>query len=86
MGLLQLDPEDWFKRIEVPHADLTLKGDPPTVKVEVSSSRIDSLIEQRSRARKSRDFAEADRIRDELATQGIVLEDGPEGTTWRRGT
>jgi cysteinyl-tRNA synthetase len=45
---------------------------------------VDTLVAQRLEARKNKDFAESDRIRDELKGQGIVLEDGPEGTTWRR--
>jgi cysteinyl-tRNA synthetase len=45
---------------------------------------IDSMIEQRTAAKKSKNFAEADRIRKELTDAGIVLEDGPQGTTWRR--
>jgi cysteinyl-tRNA synthetase len=48
------------------------------------SSRIDELVVARTEAKKNRDFAEADRIRAELAGEGILLEDGPEGTTWRK--
>ena len=48
------------------------------------ADEIEALIEARNAARKSKDFAEADRIRDELKGRGVVLEDGPQGTTWRR--
>jgi cysteinyl-tRNA synthetase len=51
---------------------------------EGDASEIEVLIEARSEAKKRRDFAEADRIRDELKAEGILLEDGPSGTTWRR--
>jgi cysteinyl-tRNA synthetase len=46
--------------------------------------RIENLISARDEAKRLRDFAVADRIRAELADEGIVLEDGPQGTSWRR--
>lgn len=69
LGLLQNDPEQHFQG-EV--------SDGPTAEV------IEQLIADRKVARANKDFAESDRIRDELAAQGVKLEDGPEGTTWSR--
>ena len=51
---------------------------------EEIDSEIESLIEKRQAARKNRDFAEADRIRDELLNRGIILEDTREGVKWHR--
>jgi cysteinyl-tRNA synthetase len=71
LGVLQMDPEAWFRW----QADGT---------DSLSDAAIEALIEARTNARKSRNFAEADRIRKELADGGVVLEDGPQGTGWKR--
>jgi cysteinyl-tRNA synthetase len=52
--------------------------------VAESDPRIDALVAERQAARKRRDFAEADRIRDALAAEGIVIEDTPQGARWRK--
>ncbi len=70
LGLLGQDPEAWFQTAAAGAA-------------APESAEIDALIEKRIEARERKDFAEADRIRDELAARGVTLEDGPGGTTWR---
>ena len=63
-----------------------LQNDPETWRVGTAApvGDIDALIEQRATAKKNKDFATADAIRDQLLEQGIILEDGPAGTRWRR--
>ena len=53
--------------------------------VSLSEADIQAQIQARAQAKKDRDFASADRIRQELAAQGVVLKDSPNGTTWERG-
>jgi cysteinyl-tRNA synthetase len=51
---------------------------------EVLAPRLARLIEEREDARRRRDFEAADRIRERLLEEGIILEDSPKGTTWKR--
>jgi cysteinyl-tRNA synthetase len=50
----------------------------------LDAAAVDRQVAARIEARRRRNWAESDRIRDELASAGILLEDGPDGTTWRR--
>jgi cysteinyl-tRNA synthetase len=52
--------------------------------VTEADAAIDAAIAARNAARKARDFARADAIRAEMLAAGVLLEDGPGGTTWRR--
>ena len=70
LGLLQEDPENF------------LRG---STEDGLNTEAIEALIEQRLQARKAKNWKESDRIRDELKVQGIILEDSPQGTSWRRG-
>ena len=86
LGLLGRDPIAFLQRRVVAAAGLaagsaTVRG---VGAVAHTPESIEKLIEARAEARKSRNFDEADRIRKELEAAGIVLEDGPKGTTWRR--
>jgi cysteinyl-tRNA synthetase len=59
-------------------------GIPFKDKDDLLGSVIEGLIEKRQEARGNKDYAEADRIRDELALMGIILEDTPQGVKWKR--
>lgn len=71
LGLLNRDPESFFQA-----GALALDGE--------LTNQIESLITARAEAKKAKNFVEADKIRQDLLAQGVILEDGPQGTTWRR--
>jgi cysteinyl-tRNA synthetase len=68
LGLLYNEPESWFKG----------EGS------DDEAAEIEKMIAARAEAKKNKNWAEADAIRDELKAKGIVLEDSPTGTTWKR--
>jgi cysteinyl-tRNA synthetase len=72
LGILNQDSDSWFKSRTGDEVD------------GMSDDDIDALIAARNKARDASDWGEADRIRDALTEAGVLLEDGPEGTTWKR--
>jgi len=68
LGLLQQSPAAWFERGSSSDDD----------------ARIQALIDERVEAKKSRDFARADAIRQQLADEGVLLEDTVAGVRWKR--
>lgn len=68
MGMLQQHPDIWFQGVS--------SGN--------DAEMIERLIAERKAARLAKDFAESDRIRDQITAMGIILEDTPGGTSWRR--
>ncbi len=100
MGLLEDDPTAWFQTASSANANLPITINVPlAARATMASSlrlkvhtippekrtQIEEQIAARTLARKERRFADADRIRDELASEDVILEDKPDGTTeWRR--
>jgi cysteinyl-tRNA synthetase len=93
LGILQDDPEAYLKH---PTTITSAAGITPGTSTaeaigeaiyggKYTKDEVDDLVRQREEARKSKNWAEADRIREELQSISIVLEDGPRGTTWRLG-
>jgi len=78
LGILALDPETWLKTRPAAGLALDARAGP-----QPDAAEIDALVAARTAARKARNFAESDRLRDELVERGVVLEDGPMGTRWR---
>jgi cysteinyl-tRNA synthetase len=70
LGILAERPEDFFEKVSKDSGQL-------------NAQEIENLIMERTEARAGKDWARADAIRDQLKGMGVVLEDGPEGTTWR---
>jgi cysteinyl-tRNA synthetase len=68
LGLLQQEPEQWFA------------GFSPDLDVDA----IEAMVAERDAARREKDYARADRLRDQLAEIGVEIEDGAEGTRWRK--
>ena len=73
LGLLQQDPQQYFQD----DASLGISA--------YTSEQIEDLIQERVTARKEGDYARADQIRKDLSNAGVILEDNPQGTGWRRG-
>jgi cysteinyl-tRNA synthetase len=85
IGLLQRDPESFLKGVVAGIASIQADNTAHiAVETGLTEANIMQHISNRIVAKKAKNFTEADRIRKELADAGIILEDTPQGTTWRR--
>jgi cysteinyl-tRNA synthetase len=87
LGLLQQLPDAWFKGIKTvsmsgsAHVSFSATG---ALSVALQENEIQSLIDERNAAKQAKDFARSDEIRKQLAEEGILLEDTPQGVRWKR--
>ncbi len=72
LGLFRADPEAWLAR----------RRDLKAARMGLDVARVESLVAERAAARQARDFAGADRVRDELLALGVTVQDGADGTGW----
>jgi len=70
LGLFENDPETFFSQVSESAE-------------EIDPAAIEALIQERAQARRQKDWAKADAVRDQLKGMGVILEDSPQGTTWR---
>ncbi|WP_447970272.1 cysteine--tRNA ligase [Nitrospira sp. M1] len=89
LGLFQLPVQDWkFSQVQISGTSrwsFSASADPTIINAPATNEWIEQQIENRLQARKRKDFATADKIRQDLASQDIILEDRPDGTTrWKR--
>jgi cysteinyl-tRNA synthetase len=80
LGLLSRDSDDF---LQGKSNAINTNADGAKLTDNATTLNVDDLITKRLEAKKAKNFAEADRIRKELAEAGIILEDTPQGTTWR---
>jgi len=82
------DRDDHWTRFTLQWAELEgrLKDATPEVlaRLELSDEKIQALVDERTQAKRTRNFARADQIRNELAAKGILLEDSKDGVRWKR--
>ena len=87
LGLLQQDANEFLQGKIISISSATTNGadiSNALIGALFNNAKIDEFINLRINAKKAKNFAEADRIRQELADAAIILEDTPQGTTWRR--
>jgi cysteinyl-tRNA synthetase len=83
-----LDPEAWFRLPRKVFAEDALRvsvSESAVIAPSLSDAEADAKVQQRAAARAAKNWAESDRLRDELAAAGVIVEDKPGGKpTWRR--